>query len=265
MPIKQGFPSINTPVAGPNGGFSNAWYLLLSSLWQRTGDATGVDTAQVEAAATAASAAAATAQAAASAAQIAATAAQTAAASKVAKSGDTMTGLLVLSADPTAPLGAVTKQYADAIAGGSSPSNAPPLVNGIAAPGTSALYSRGDHVHPTDTTRYAATNPAGYQTAAQVTALASTATPLIDGTGAPGTSTNYAREGHIHPTDTTRYAASNPSGYLNAVGVDGHTFTALKATGGLGVFGHAAPTVQPATPVTLADVIAILQGAGICA
>jgi hypothetical protein len=32
---------------------------------------------------------------------------------KVAKSGDTMTGLLVLSADPTNVLGAVTKQYAD--------------------------------------------------------------------------------------------------------------------------------------------------------
>jgi hypothetical protein len=33
---------------------------------------------------------------------------------KVAKSGDTMTGLLVLSADPSAALGAATKQYVDA-------------------------------------------------------------------------------------------------------------------------------------------------------
>ena len=33
---------------------------------------------------------------------------------KVSKSGDTMTGLLVLSADPSAPLGAATKQYVDA-------------------------------------------------------------------------------------------------------------------------------------------------------
>lgn len=32
---------------------------------------------------------------------------------KVAKAGDTMTGLLVLSADPSAALGAATKQYAD--------------------------------------------------------------------------------------------------------------------------------------------------------
>jgi hypothetical protein len=34
-------------------------------------------------------------------------------ATKVSKSGDTMTGLLVLSADPSAPLGAATKQYVD--------------------------------------------------------------------------------------------------------------------------------------------------------
>jgi hypothetical protein len=35
-------------------------------------------------------------------------------ATKVSKAGDTMTGLLVLSANPTAALGAVTKQYTDA-------------------------------------------------------------------------------------------------------------------------------------------------------
>jgi hypothetical protein len=38
----------------------------------------------------------------------------TAVGEKVAKAGDTMTGLLVLSADPTANLGAATKQYVDA-------------------------------------------------------------------------------------------------------------------------------------------------------
>lgn len=38
-------------------------------------------------------------------------------ASKVAKAGDTMTGLLVLSADPGAALGAATKQYVDSKAG----------------------------------------------------------------------------------------------------------------------------------------------------
>ena len=43
------------------------------------------------------------------------TAVQTALDAKVAKAGDTMTGLLVLSGDPSAALGAATKQYVDAI------------------------------------------------------------------------------------------------------------------------------------------------------
>jgi hypothetical protein len=36
-----------------------------------------------------------------------------------------------------------------------TPSDANPVINGTAAPGTSLLYSREDHVHPTDTSRVA--------------------------------------------------------------------------------------------------------------
>lgn len=36
---------------------------------------------------------------------------------------------------------------------GASPSNTNPLMDGTAAPGTSSEFSRGDHVHPTDTSR----------------------------------------------------------------------------------------------------------------
>lgn len=43
------------------------------------------------------------------------TATQTALDAKVAKAGDTMTGLLILSGDPSADLGAATKQYVDGI------------------------------------------------------------------------------------------------------------------------------------------------------
>ena len=35
---------------------------------------------------------------------------------------------------------------------------------------------------------------------------AATATPLVDGTAAVGTSTKYARQDHVHPTDTSRQA-----------------------------------------------------------
>ena len=54
-----------------------------------------------------------------------------------------------------------------------------PTMNGAAAVGTGATYARADHTHPTDTTRYAASNPAGYQTAAQI---AATYLPLAGGT-----------------------------------------------------------------------------------
>jgi hypothetical protein len=51
-----------------------------------------------------------------------------------------------------------------------APSTTTPLMNGTAAIGVSALFARADHVHPVDTSRYAASNPSGFQTAAQVTA-----------------------------------------------------------------------------------------------
>lgn len=40
-----------------------------------------------------------------------------------------------------------------------APGNANPLVNGVAAPGASLLYSRQDHVHPTDPTRAPLASP----------------------------------------------------------------------------------------------------------
>ena len=51
--------------------------------------------------------------------------------------------------------------------------SAAPVVNGTATVGVSTAFSRQDHMHPTDTSRYAAANPAGYQTVAQVAATAS--------------------------------------------------------------------------------------------
>ena len=40
-------------------------------------------------------------------------------------------------------------------------------------------------------------------------------TPLMDGTATIGTLATYARPDHVHPVDTSRYAASNPSGYIS--------------------------------------------------
>ena len=51
---------------------------------------------------------------------------------------------------------------------------------------------------------------------AQMVPVVAAATPLMDGSAAVGTSTKYAREDHVHPIDTSRYAASNPSGFQTA-------------------------------------------------
>jgi hypothetical protein len=113
------------------------------------------------------------------------------------------------------------------------PSAGTPAMDGTATPGVVNTWSRGDHVHPTDTTRYAASNPAGYVTAAGAATAApvqsfntrtgaivlnnadvttvlppSSTTPAMDGTAAVGTGTTWARADHVHPTDTSRAAVS---------------------------------------------------------
>lgn len=171
---------------------------------------------------------------------------------------------------------------------GSSLGTALPLMAGTAAAGTALNASHEDHIHPVDTSRYAASNPAGYQTAANVTSTltayaklaspalsgtptaptqtagkndtsiattafvqaavvasttgvssfntrtgaitlsnsdvltvlpASTTAPVMDGTATAGVATSWARGDHVHPTDTSRYAASNPQGYQTAAQV----------------------------------------------
>jgi Chaperone of endosialidase len=57
-----------------------------------------------------------------------------------------------------------------------------PAINGVASAGTLAAWARGDHVHPVDTSRYAASNPSNFQTAAQVTASLANYLPLTGGT-----------------------------------------------------------------------------------
>lgn len=99
-----------------------------------------------------------------------------------------------------------------------------PVMNGTATVGTSFLYSREDHRHPSDTSKANVTSPAftGAPTAptaavstnttqlattAFVINQASSAVPLMDGVASYGSGYSYAREGHIHPTDTSRQAS----------------------------------------------------------
>jgi hypothetical protein len=110
---------------------------------------------------------------------------------------------------------ATVKSVSNAIPAASS---TPPIMDGTAAVGTGATFARADHVHPSDTTKYAASNPSGYQTAGQVTAAlvpyalatgvpaASSTPPVMDGTAAVGAGTTFARADHVHPSDASRLA-----------------------------------------------------------
>lgn len=73
-------------------------------------------------------------------------------AERVLRSGDTMEGFLTLNAYPVDPMHAATKAYVDAtVAVPPSmplPSDAMPIIEGVASPGVLTTYSRADHVHP---------------------------------------------------------------------------------------------------------------------
>ena len=113
-----------------------------------------------------------------------------------------------------------------------------PQMDSNASPGSSSAYAKGDHVHPTDTSRQAkitasgilkgdgnggvsaATSGTDYALPSSVP-TASTATPQMDGTGSYGSGTTYARGNHVHPTDTSRQAKITASGILKGDGNGG--------------------------------------------
>ena len=95
------------------------------------------------------------------------------------------------------------------------PSGTAPQMDGTAAAGTATAWSRSDHVHPTDTSRYAVSNPAGYQTAANVQATVvppALVAPLMNAAAAViGVVNRYAREDHVHQTDAALAPLASPT------------------------------------------------------
>lgn len=110
---------------------------------------------------------------------------------------------------------------------------ATPIVDGTATVGSGVKWAREDHIHPTDTSRAPLASPAltGTPTAPTATlgtnttqlattafvianaggSTPATALPIVDGTATVGVATKYAREDHIHPTDTSRAPLASPA------------------------------------------------------
>lgn len=108
------------------------------------------------------------------------------------------------------------------ITGSADPSDVPPAMDGAASAGSSANYSRGDHVHPTDTSRASASDLSDLDTreynnyiqlqgdinTVDAKIAFSSAAPLMDSSSASSGSSPYqARADHVHPTDTSRASA----------------------------------------------------------
>lgn len=125
----------------------------------------------------------------------------TAIAGKLDKSGGTMTGVLTLSGAPTSDLEASTKKYVDdSISGIGSdlPSQSGNSGKFLTTDGTDVSWAN------------VPTPPSAY-----------TSNPAMDGTASAGSSSNYAKGDHVHPTDTSRQAKITASGILKGDGSGG--------------------------------------------
>ena len=142
------------------------------------------------------------------------------------KSGGTMSGAIAMGSNKITGLANGTAAT-DAAAFGQIPvaTTTSPKMNGTAAVGSETKWAKGDHVHPTDTSRQAKITASGIlkgngsggvsaavagtdYAAPSAIPTAYTSNPAMDGTASAGSSASWAKGDHVHPTDTSRMAAS---------------------------------------------------------
>ena len=261
-------PMPSAPLVDPaSGNITPAWWHWMLSLFARTGSAPGVGTKDVEVTAVAAGTGASAAQTTANGAATAAAVAQATASAAVKRAGDTMTGLLVLSGVPVAPLGAATKGYVDSTAPGLAPvqsvagrTGAVTLgygdISGLATVAHSGAYADlsgtpSAYVLPNATNlilggvkvdNTTITASSGVISAVQQTIpAASSALPLVEGTANAGAATSWARGDHVHPAVAAYSLPTATNLVLGGVKPDGTTIA--NTAGAISVsYGTAAGT-----------------------
>lgn len=187
----------------------------------------------------------------------------------------TFTAAQTFSVGPVIPTAAVdtnTTQAASTAFVLAQSASATPLINGTAAVGTSTRFARGDHVHPTDTTRAPTASPTFTGTPISTTPVVDnnstsiattayymnqigTANPVVNGTAGPGLSLRWSRQDHVHPTDTSRAATASPT-FTGTVTLPSVTSTSTT----LGFFGSTAIS-KPAGYGSGSQVVAGTKGA----
>jgi hypothetical protein len=106
------------------------------------------------------------------------------------------------------------------------------LASDLSAAGGALLASPAFTGTPTAPTAALNTSTTQLATTAFVLGQASTTVPLMDGTAAAGAGTTWARSNHVHPVDTSRYSATNPSGFQTAAQVSASLANYLPLSGG---------------------------------
>jgi len=169
----------------------------------------------------------------------------------------TFTGI---PAAPTAAVDTNTTQLATTAFVIGQASSSTPIVDGTAAVGTSVKYARGDHVHPTDTSRAPLASPTFTGTPAAPTAAVDTSTTQL-ATTAYVTGQGYLKSATAATTyqpldsDLTAIAALSSSGIVTRTGTgtaEARTITGtagqVTVTNGDGVSGN--PTLSLPTALT---------------
>ena len=146
---------------------------------------------------------------------------------------------------------------------GATPDDANPGMDGTASPGTSALYSRGDHIHPTDTSRAPLASPTFTGVPAAPTAAPATSTTQLATTAFVAAAVTAS--GGVTPSALTRTNDTNvtltlggtpATALLQATSITaGWTGTLAASRGGFGadvsasngvpVFAAGVPTFDP--------------------
>jgi hypothetical protein len=116
-------------------------------------------------------------------------------------------------------------------------------LNALSVSGTTTLTGGG-----TSTTAAVDNNSTNIATTAYVVGQAAGTAPIVNGTAAIGTSLRYARQDHVHPTDTTRAPLASPT-FTGTVTIPaGASISGYATTTSLGSYAPLASPALTGTP-----------------
>ena len=96
-------------------------------------------------------------------------------------------------------------------------------MNGTQSAGSGTAVAKADHVHPTDTSRAAASHSHSLSDVTGISLNTTASNIKMNGTQSAGSGTAVAKADHVHPTDTSRAAASHTHSLSDVSGISLNT------------------------------------------